>query len=264
MLHAVEVRVLGRGRLVRRCVMVVCLALAGCGGSTEGDGQSGRVTDVIDGDTVEVESLGRVRLIGVDTPEKDQCGEDPATRFTRERLLDQIVQYELGEDSEDRFGRTLAYLSREGQMHNRALLSEGYGRVLTIPPNDKYADDFDQAEREATRTNAGSLQVCDRNKRRAAAQRQEEREAERRRQRLGRVARAQERRRADERAAERRREQQARENQPEPPAAPPPPEPPAAPPPSPEPPPVSGGGGCLPSSACPGKRDGDGDGCFCE
>ncbi|MEJ7718804.1 MAG: hypothetical protein WKF31_12875 [Thermoleophilaceae bacterium] len=44
------------------------------------------MTEVIGGDTVQVERLGRVRLIGVDTPEKGRCADDAATRFTRERL----------------------------------------------------------------------------------------------------------------------------------------------------------------------------------
>jgi micrococcal nuclease len=45
-------------------------------------------------------------------------------------------------DPKDRYERTLAYLTQEGAMHNLALVAEGYARVLTIPPNDKYADRF--------------------------------------------------------------------------------------------------------------------------
>ena len=45
-----------------------------------------RVTRVIDGDTVEMERLGKVRLIGVDAPKKKRRYDDAATRFTRDRL----------------------------------------------------------------------------------------------------------------------------------------------------------------------------------
>lgn len=161
-----RVFLVARGPLAACCLALGCFVFAGCAdvGSPGGEGPSARVTNVVDGDTVDVERLGRVRLIGVDAPEKGRCGEDTATRFTRERLLDQVVQYELGVEPKDRYDRTLAYLSREGQMHNLALLSEGYARVLTSPPNDKYASEFEEAEREAKPTNTGSLEACERNR----------------------------------------------------------------------------------------------------
>lgn len=247
------------GRLaISCCLALACIGLSACGagGSPGEEGAGARVTGVIDGDTVDVEGLGRVRLIGVDTPEKGRCGDDAATRFTRARLLGQVVEYELGVEPEDRYERTLAYLSREGQMHNRALLSEGYAKVLTIPPNDKYAAEFEQAEREARPVHAGSLATCDRNRRRAEARREREEEKARRAAALRRE-RAREARRAA-RAEARRLEREAQEQEFSAPEE------------------DSGGGGgggggsrggggsCLPSSACPGRRDGDGDGCYCE
>jgi endonuclease YncB( thermonuclease family) len=107
------------------------------------------VTEVIDGDTVEM-GLGRVRLIGVDAPEEGRCFDNAATRFTRARLLNEIVHYELGEEDKDQYGRTLAYLSLNGEMHNLALVVNGYARAETIRPNDKYASRF-EAGQEAAR-----------------------------------------------------------------------------------------------------------------
>ncbi len=188
--------------------------LAACGGPSGGDAPGARVTRVIDGDTVEMERLGKVRLIGVDAPEKKRCYDDAATRFTRDRLEGQVVQYEIGEEPKDRYDRTLAYLSREGDMHNLALLSEGYAKVLTIPPNDKYEARFERAEREAKTADSGLWDKCDRDAiraRRAAAQRREERAearrvaaaARREARRARRAARAQARReRADARRAQ--------------------------------------------------------------
>jgi len=171
---------------------------------------------VIDGDTVEMAGLGKVRLIGVDTPERGRCFEDAATAFTRERLEGRLVEYELGEDGTDRYDRTLAYLSREGRMHNLALLSEGYAKVLTIAPNDKYAPRFARAERGAERADAGLWGACARGERESVSGRAPARTP-------------------GEGAGER-----------------------------------GGGGGsagspgCLTQAACPGRRDGDGDGCYCE
>ena len=127
---------------------------------------------MIDGDTVEMDRLGRVRLIGVDTPEEGRCYETAATRFTRDRLEGEVVRYELGRERRDRYDRTLAYLSKAGDMHNVALLSEGYAKVLTIPPNDKYESRFERAEREARTTDAGLWDTCDRNRIRSGGREQ--------------------------------------------------------------------------------------------
>ncbi len=182
------------------CVVVACVGVAACGGSSAAGRPGERVTRVIDGDTVDMKRLGRVRLIGVDTPEQGRCFDDAATRFTRERLEGRVVRYELGAERRDRYDRTLAYLSRDGEMHTLALLREGYARILTIAPNDRYESAFERAEREARDGDDGLWGRCD----------------------------------PDRNAAQRPVEEEPR------------------------------GRGCLPTSACPGKRDGDGDGCYCE
>jgi|SRR5215210_709522 len=198
--------------------LLASAGLAACGGSSE-DPPGARVTRVIDGDTVEMERLGKVRLIGVNAPEKKRCYDDAATRFTRDRLEGQIVQYELGEEPKDRYDRTLAYLSREGEMHNLALLSEGYAKVLTIPPNDKYEARFEQAEREAKSADSGLWNKCDQEAiraRRAAAQRREEKADARRiaaaaRREARRARRAAQAQARSERAAARRAQREAEE-----------------------------------------------------
>ena len=222
--------------------VLVAAGLAACGGSPGGDLPGAKVTRVIDGDTVVMERLGKVRLIGVNTPEKQRCFDDAATRFTRERLEDQVVQFEVGEEPKDRYKRTLAYLSREGEMHNLALLTEGYAKVLTIPPNDKYEARFEAAERDAKEADAGLWDKCDRDKIRArrAAVKRRKAKAEARRvaaaerkaaRRVRRAAAAQARR---ERAAARRAARRAAED--------------------------DRGGSSSGGSCGPGDIDGDGDG----
>src|SRR5215210_705099 len=132
-----------------------------------------RVERVIDGDTVVLTRFGKTRLIGVDTPEDGRCGDDAATRFTRRRLEGKRVEYELGEERKDRYDRTLAYLTRADTMHNLALVEEGYATVLTIPPNDKYAHQFEEAEEEAKEQEEGPLATCERKRRQALARARE-------------------------------------------------------------------------------------------
>jgi micrococcal nuclease len=135
-------------------LLVSAVALVSC--SSADDAGKVVVTRVIDGDTVETDALGTVRLIGVDTPEAGDCQADAATAFTRSRLEGETVRYELGEDSEDRYGRTLAYLGH----HNLALVEQGHAEALAIPPNDEYADTFERAEKAARRTLEGRWWRC--------------------------------------------------------------------------------------------------------
>lgn len=156
------------------------------GGGGEGSGSGGkakvgkpdgyvRVTRVIDGDSVVLTRFGETRLIGVNTPEEGRCYETEATRFTRDRLEGQRVGYEFDKDRKDRYGRTLAYLYRDG-MHNLALVEKGYAKALTIEPNDKYASRFREAERNTKQSRTGLFSgECERRRRAAAQERRERR-----------------------------------------------------------------------------------------
>jgi endonuclease YncB( thermonuclease family) len=66
----------------------------------------------VDGDTA-VTSEGRVRLLGMDTPERGQCGFGPASSYAA-RLAPPGSTIELvavpGDDDKDRFGRLLRYV----------------------------------------------------------------------------------------------------------------------------------------------------------
>lgn len=203
------------GRRARAALSASFLAavLAGCAGDEKAapakPAPTVSVERVIDGDTVVLTRFGKTRLIGVDTPEEGRCGDSAATRFTRRRLEGKRVEYELGEERKDRYDRTLAYLTHGDTMHNLALVEEGYAPVLTISPNDKYADRFEAAEEEAKEREEGPLATCERKRRQAVARkrvRARDRVERRRAARLARrIGAAERRRRAAERRANRRR-----------------------------------------------------------
>ena len=151
--------------ILRAAVIAVVLFVAADAldlGPLDETGERGRarVVRVIDGDTVHLRGVGRVRLIGVDTPERGTCFEDAATRFTEARIGGRRVRYELGEEETDRYGRTLAYLYRRGKMHNMALVRSGFAETLTIPPNDRFAKRFRRAERRARGAGLGRWGSC--------------------------------------------------------------------------------------------------------
>ena len=73
--------------------------------------QQGVVVDVVDGDTVDVAGVGRVRVIGIDTPERGECGYDEAARAVSALVLGETVRLVPGaQDDTDRYGRLLRYL----------------------------------------------------------------------------------------------------------------------------------------------------------
>lgn len=141
-----------------------------------------RITGVIDGDTIETRlssgRIERVRLIGVDTPERGQNFFSQASALTS-KLLPNGTEVFLETDVEkrDRFDRMLAYVwlkhprdrstpSVSGLMVNAKLMSAGLAAALTIPPNVRYSEIFLLLQRRATRGSRGfwketALKVCD-------------------------------------------------------------------------------------------------------
>jgi micrococcal nuclease len=112
------------------------------------------VTHVSDGDTITLSAIGKTRLIGIDTPEvygHTECFGRAASAFTKRVLpIGTPVEYKLGVEDTDRYGRALAYVwLRDGRMFNEMLADEGYATVLTIPPNVEYVADFIAAARRA-------------------------------------------------------------------------------------------------------------------
>jgi len=118
------------------------------------------VTYVSDGDTIRLAGLGRVRLIGIDTPEvhgRVECFGPAAARFVR-RLLPAgtPVRYRLGGDPRDRYGRVLAYVwLPDGRFLNELLVSRGYAEPLSIAPNLDYARRFEAKAGSARRARRG-------------------------------------------------------------------------------------------------------------
>jgi micrococcal nuclease len=163
-------------RLLRSCLVLVCaLALAGCAGILDGSGPSGPTTvaviRVVDGDTLLVRLASgkreRVRVIGVDTPEDVapgrpvQCWSRRAAAFTKQALEGRSVTLVPGRERRDRYGRTLAYVSRpDGFDLEVELLRGGYARTLTIAPNDDRARRYAALERAARRAGAGLWGAC--------------------------------------------------------------------------------------------------------
>ena len=107
-----------------------------------------QVTQVIDGDTLDT-SRGRVRLFGVDTPERgERCYSEVTDRL--QELSGSSVRLEDGPRLTDQFGRILAYLyTQDGVSIDEALVRERLATAWTW--DGQHRDFLVGLEREAKR-----------------------------------------------------------------------------------------------------------------
>lgn len=124
---------------------------------------------VIDGDTLQLETGERLRLIGIDTPEMHESNklyrdsqrtkQDTSTikelgrrayEFTKNLVEGKRVSLEFDIEKRDKYGRLLAYVYlKDGTFLNAEVARGGYASLMTIPPNVKYADLFLKLFQEA-------------------------------------------------------------------------------------------------------------------
>ncbi|OQD58785.1 putative nuclease [Methanobrevibacter arboriphilus JCM 13429 = DSM 1125] len=93
---------------------------------------------VIDGDTIDVRGVGRIRLVGVNTPERGELGYQNATDFVKSKCLGKTIYLDIDDaKTKDKYGRILAivYVEDIGNLNNE-LLKKGYAKVLFIPPSE--------------------------------------------------------------------------------------------------------------------------------
>jgi micrococcal nuclease len=155
-----------RGLLIAAVLVSACDEPA-----RRGDGIA-TVTDVVDGDTIDVAIGGRderVRLIGIDTPETKkpdspiECFGPEASAFTSD-LLPAGTEVRIERDivGRDDYGRLLGYVHRtsDGLFVNLAIVAEGFAQPLTIEPNSTFAGAFARAAGEAERADRGMWADC--------------------------------------------------------------------------------------------------------
>lgn len=98
---------------------------------------SGLCTKVSDGDTIYVEGVGKVRFVGVNTPEKGVGGADTSAYLVKKLCLNREVGLDIDNSKHtDKYGRTLAVVIVDGKNLNEILLKEGLAEIMYIPPSE--------------------------------------------------------------------------------------------------------------------------------
>ncbi|MEA4957721.1 Endonuclease YncB [bioreactor metagenome] len=93
--------------------------------------------NVVDGDTIDVSGVGRIRLVGINTPERGEEGYQNSTDFVKQKCLGKTVYLDIDDvKNKDKYGRVLAIVYIDGISINEELLKRGYAEIMYIPPSE--------------------------------------------------------------------------------------------------------------------------------
>jgi endonuclease YncB( thermonuclease family) len=102
----------------------------------------------------------RVRIVGIDTPERDECGYVAARMKLADLARGEIVlKRSKISDDRDRFGRLLRYVHDAGIDVGRRMISLGYAESYTRFRHDRLRS-YEISERAARTKNRGLWKTC--------------------------------------------------------------------------------------------------------
>lgn len=123
--------------------------------ASSGKTEDCQVLKVIDGDTINILYQGEkecIRLLRIDTPERDEEGYLQAKKALEKLIGDRKVRLEFetpGEIERGVYGRILAYVWIGNMNINVEMVRLGLSQFWTKYGEGKYADEFREAERQA-------------------------------------------------------------------------------------------------------------------
>jgi micrococcal nuclease len=128
------------------------------------------VRRVVDGDTIIISTGQRVRYIGINSPETSDPREDVAcfgkeARTENKKLVEgKKVRLEKDVSTTDSFGRLLRYVylknGKKEVLVNEKLVREGYARASSFPPDLKYQEKLEFAQKFALARQDGLWAYC--------------------------------------------------------------------------------------------------------
>jgi endonuclease YncB( thermonuclease family) len=127
----------------------------------------GTVTHVVDGDTLDVRLTSgkteRIRLIGIDTPERGVCYSARATARARELAMSKavVLRGDPTQDTRDRYGRLLAYVWIPGGRDlGFQLIAGGFAKTYVYRNAFERLYAYRNAEATAKTASAGRWKAC--------------------------------------------------------------------------------------------------------
>jgi len=132
---------------MRKAFVLILLVLTACAAR-----HGLTVLRVIDGDTLVVRQDGeeiKVRLIGINAPEHDECYGPEAASALRGMVDGKTVTLVTGRESMDEYGRTLAYVYADGRFLNLDLAVAGFALARPYAPNTAHQPELADAMQRA-------------------------------------------------------------------------------------------------------------------
>ena len=115
------------------------------------------VSAVIDGDTIDVATPGgveRVRLLGINAPERSECFGQESTARLAALLATGELALERDRSDRDRYGRLLRYVDAGGDA-GEALIRSGHALAVATEPDTARAERYAAAQQEARAAGRG-------------------------------------------------------------------------------------------------------------
>jgi len=115
-----------------------------------------KVVSISDGDTITVLNNGhqeKIRLYGIDTPEKKQDYGQQAKRITSALIAGRNIDVES--KTVDRYGRTVGLVTVDGQSLNELIVQNGYAWVYRQYCKERFCRDWIQLEQQARQQKKG-------------------------------------------------------------------------------------------------------------
>jgi len=131
-----------------------------------------RITSVIDGDTLKIKTgtlkTRKVRLIGINAPEKGECYFDESKEALIQITESEIINIEKDISGLDKYNRLLRYIvainddpEEDNIQVNYYMIRNGFAFYQSSSPDNRYRDLFITAQRQAKEDNLGLWKDCD-------------------------------------------------------------------------------------------------------
>jgi micrococcal nuclease len=150
------------GERMKKGILVIIVLIALLAGSyllligfPPSDSVEYEVEQIIDGDTIRLESGDKVRLIGINTPESGHPYYDEATEKLKDLIGDSKVTLKKDKEDKDQYGRLLRYVYVDDVFVNLEMVRLGLATSYEFEPNTKHTSDFDSAENQAKNSGIG-------------------------------------------------------------------------------------------------------------
>lgn len=113
------------------------------------------VTRIIDGDTIELESGKRVRLICMDTPEMGEKYYSQAAKYLSNLILNKEVLLKKDVSEYDKYGRLVRYIYIDDIFVNEEMVNSGWAVAYPYFPDTQLCPEIEKAEKLAKKNELG-------------------------------------------------------------------------------------------------------------